>query len=167
MNKTVIIYKTKYNTTKKYAGWLAIKTNADLYELSDIRNSDLKKYENIVFGGCIENGRIKGIDFIKENYEKIKDKNVIVFYVGLGLYNMEEIIKLNFIPTYRYKGIKFFELLGDFDYKKLNFMDKMKVIYNNGRMSSSAFDFRKKIVNSKKDNLDDILNFINFKKLKK
>ena len=90
-----------------------------------------------------------------------------MFYVGLGLYNMEEIIKLNFIPTYRYKGIKFFELLGDFDYKKLNFMDKMKVIYNNGRMSSSAFDFRKKIVNSKKDNLDDILNFINFKKLKK
>ena len=115
----------------------------------------------------IENGHIKGIDFIKENYEKIKDKNVIVFYVGLGLYNMEEIIKLNFIPTYRYKRIKFFELLGDFDYKKLNFMDKMKVIYNNGRMSSSALDFRKKIVNSKKDNLDDILNFINFKKLKK
>ena len=47
MNKTVIIYKTKYNTTKKYAGWLAIKTHAYLYELSDIRNSDLKKYENI------------------------------------------------------------------------------------------------------------------------
>ena len=32
MSKTVIIYKTKYNNTKKYAGWLAIKINADLYE---------------------------------------------------------------------------------------------------------------------------------------
>lgn len=166
MNKTVIIYKTKYNTTKKYAGWLAIKIDADLYELSDIRNSDLKNYENIIFGGCIENGRIKGIDFIKENYEKIKDKNVIVFYVGLGLYNMEEIIKLNFMPKYRYKWIKCFELLGDFDYEKLNFMDKMKVIYGSERMNSSVFDFRKKVVNSKKDNLDDILNFINFKKFK-
>ena len=31
MSKTVIIYKTKYNNTKKYAGWLAIKINADLY----------------------------------------------------------------------------------------------------------------------------------------
>ena len=33
MSKTVIIYKTKYNTTKKYAGWLAIKIDADLYEI--------------------------------------------------------------------------------------------------------------------------------------
>ncbi|MGN1033504.1 MAG: flavodoxin domain-containing protein [Intestinibacter sp.] len=160
MDKTVIIYKTKYNTTKKYAGWLAIKTNADLYELSDIRNADLKKYDNIIFGGFIENGYIKGIDFIKENYDKIKEKNIIVFYVGLGLYSREEIIKLNFFPYYKYKGIKYFELLGDFDYKKLNFIDKIKINYSNGRISSSSFDFRKKIVNSKKDNLDNIINFL-------
>ena len=50
MSKTVIIYTTKYNTTKKYAGWLAIKIDADLYELSDIRGSDLKNYDTIIFG---------------------------------------------------------------------------------------------------------------------
>ena len=48
MSKTVIIYKTKYNNTKKYAGWLAIKINADLYEISDIKSSDLKNYDTII-----------------------------------------------------------------------------------------------------------------------
>ena len=42
MSKTVIIYKTKYNNTKKYAGWLAIKINADLYETSDLNFLNLK-----------------------------------------------------------------------------------------------------------------------------
>ena len=39
MSKTVIIYKTKYNTTKKYAGWLAIKIDADLYEISESKTN--------------------------------------------------------------------------------------------------------------------------------
>ena len=67
MSKTVIIYKTKYNNTKKYAGWLAIKINADLYEISDIKSSDLKNYDTIIFGASIENGYIRGVEFIKDN----------------------------------------------------------------------------------------------------
>lgn len=163
MDKTAIIYKTKYNTTKKYAGWLAIKIDADLYELSDIRSSYLKNYENIIFGGCVENGYIKGVEFIKDNYEKIKDKNVIVFYVGLGFYKNEEILKLNFLPTYKYRGIKLFGLEGDFDYKNLSMIDKVKVKYSSGKISSNLNDYKIKIVNSKKSNLNEILEFLNFK----
>lgn len=110
MSKTVIIYKTKYNNTKKYAGWLAIKINADLYEISDIKSSDLKNYDTIIFGASIENGYIRGVEFIKDNLEKLKNKNVIVFYVGLGLYSLDEIMMFNFLPTYLYKNIKFLNL---------------------------------------------------------
>ena len=106
MSKTVIIYTTKYNTTKKYAGWLAIKIDADLYELSDIRGSDLKNYDTIIFGAPIENGYIRGVEFIKDNIQKIKDKQIIIFYVGLGLYTLDEIMLFNFLPTYKYKNIK-------------------------------------------------------------
>ena len=83
MSKTVIIYTTKYNTTKKYAGWLAIKIDADLYELSDIRGSDLKNYDTIIFGAPIENGYIRGVEFIKDNIQKIKDKQIIIFYIKM------------------------------------------------------------------------------------
>ena len=37
-NKVAVIYKSKYGSTKKYSGWIAMRLNADLYEVSDIRN---------------------------------------------------------------------------------------------------------------------------------
>lgn len=51
--KIAIVYKSKYGCTMKYAGWLAIKLNADLYEVSDIKRWDLLKYKTIVFGSPI------------------------------------------------------------------------------------------------------------------
>lgn len=165
MSKTVIIYKTKYNTTKKYAGWLAIKIDADLYEISDIRNNDLKKYDTIIFGGAIENGYIKGIEFIKDNMEKIKDKQIIVFYVGLGIYTLDEIMAFNFLPTYRYKNIKFFELMGDFDYKNLSFIDKLRVKFGSGKITSDLIDLNKNIKNAKKENIKPILRFLESNKV--
>ena len=82
----------------------------------------------------IENGYIRGVEFIKDNIQKIKDKQIIIFYVGLGLYTLDEIMLFNFLPTYKYKNIKFFELMGDFNYKRLNFMDKIRVKYGSGKM---------------------------------
>lgn len=160
MSKTVIIYKTKYNNTKKYAGWLAIKINADLYEISDIKSSDLKNYETIIFGASIENGYIRGVEFIKDNIQNIKDKNVIVFYVSLGLYSLDEIMMLNFLPTYLYKHIKFFELKGDFNYSKLSFIDKLKVSYGSGKIPSNIANYKNEIKNTDKHNLDPILEFL-------
>lgn len=160
MSKTVIIYKSKYFSTKRYAGWLSIKTGADLYELSDIRILDLKKYQNIVFGGYIEEGYIKGIEFIKKNYDKIKDKKIIVFSVGLGLYNRKEIMDLNFKPKDKFKEVEYFELLGDFNYTDLDFKDKFKLIYGSSRISSNLLDHKVSIINSKKDNLKEILNIL-------
>ena len=49
--KVAIIYKTKYGSTKKYAGWIAVKIDADLYEVSDIRPKHLLEYDTIIFGG--------------------------------------------------------------------------------------------------------------------
>lgn len=160
MSKTVIIYKTKYNSTKKYAGWLAIKIDADLYELSDIRSSDLKNYDTIIFGGSIENGYIRGIEFIKDNMYKIKNKTIIVFYVCLGLYSLDEIIMLNFLPTYLYKDIKFFELKGDFNYSELSFIDKLKVSYGSGKIPSNIVNYKEEIKNTEKKNLEHILKFL-------
>ena len=39
--KVAVIYKSKYGATKRYAGWIALKLDADLYELSDISKNDV------------------------------------------------------------------------------------------------------------------------------
>ena len=56
--KIAIVYKSKYGCTMKYAGWLAIKLDADLYEVSDVGRWDLLKYKTIIFGSPIYNSKL-------------------------------------------------------------------------------------------------------------
>ena len=103
-NKIAVIYKSKYGATKRYAGWIALKLDADLYEVSDIRRKDLKAYDTIIYGGPLYIGKIKGIKFIINNYEYIKDKKLSVFMVGMREFDEDyinsilELVKL--LTTY-------------------------------------------------------------------
>ena len=97
--------------------------------------NELLSYD-INFGQMYENIKQN----IESNIQKIKDKQIIIFYVGLGLYTLDEIMLFNFLPTYKYKNIKFFELMGDFNYKRLNFMDKIRVKYGSGKITSDLVD---------------------------
>lgn len=122
-----VIYKSKYGTTKKYAGWIAIKLDADLYEITDITSADLLDYNTIIYGSSLNMGKIKGLNFITKNYEKIKDKNVIVYAVGLYDNNEDTINKIkevNFSEEFSNKA-KLFYLKGSIDYKNLSLVDKL------------------------------------------
>ena len=126
-NKVAVIYKSKYGSTKKYAGWIAIKLDADLYELSDVIDRDLQDYETIIYGSSLHAGKIKGLNFITKNYDKIKDKNIIIFTVGLSKCNDKTIEKIaddNFNEELL-SNIRLFYLKGAFDYKNLTFIDKV------------------------------------------
>lgn len=126
-DKIAVIYNSKYGTTKRYAGWIALKLQADLYEVSDIRNKDLNEYDTIIYGGPLYLGKIKGINFIKKNYEKIKNKNIVIFIVGMMSFN-EEYIKAMLENNYSeemIKLIKSFYLRGDLNYNELNTIDRV------------------------------------------
>lgn len=128
-NKIAIIYKTKYGSTKKYAGWMAVKLEADLYEVSDIRPKHLLEYDTIIFGGGLYTGKINGINFIKNNYDKIKDKKLIIFTVGMKTVDNDfknEIIHNNFSDI-NMENINMFNYRGSFDYKKLSIKDKISI----------------------------------------
>ena len=126
-DKIAVIYKSKYGTTKRYAGWIALKLQADLYEVSDIRNKDLNEYDTIIYGGPLYLGKIKGINFIKRNYEKIKNKNIVIFIVGMISFN-EEYIKAMLEKNYSeemIKSTKSFYFRGDLNYNELNTIDRV------------------------------------------
>lgn len=124
-NKVAVIYKSKYGSTKRYAGWIALKVGADLYEIRDIRSKDLDKYNTIIYGGGIYVGKISGIKFINKNYQRIKDKKIIVFTVGLesSEENFKTLLERNFDKE-QIENTKVFKLRGAFDYSKLNLIDK-------------------------------------------
>ncbi|MCB5942942.1 flavodoxin domain-containing protein, partial [bacterium 210820-DFI.6.52] len=74
----------------------------------------LDEYETIIFGGGIYRGKINGLNFINQNYNKIKDKNIYIFSVGMESISenrKESLIKNNFknieeknVGFYNFKG---------------------------------------------------------------
>lgn len=142
MSKIVVVFKSKYGSTEKYAKWITEELKADLYEISEIKPHNLLDYETIIYGGGLYASGINGISFITNNFNLLKDKNIIVFTVGLSPTEdksiFEPIIKKNFKEEMIEK-IKFFHLRGGIDYKKLGFTHKIMM------------EMLKKIVSKKKE----------------
>lgn len=132
MSKIAVIYQSHYGTTKRYAEWIAEELNADLYEKREInQKNQLNNYEIIIFGGALYAGGIKGISIIKDNFDLIKDKKLIVFTCGLAdpkdqdnLNGLRKSIAKSFTAEEQ-KNIEFFHLRGGIDYRKLNIVHKI------------------------------------------
>ena len=126
-NKIAVIYKSRYGATKRYAGWIALKLGADLYEVSDIRKKDLKEYGTIIYGAPLYCEKIKGIKFVINNYEYLKNKNIKLFMVGIENYDdiyIQSILKNN-IPKDILKNIDTFYFRGKLNYKELSIKDRI------------------------------------------
>ena len=128
-NKIAVIYKSKYGATKRYAGWIALKLDADLYELSDIGKNDLKEYDIIIYGGSIYNEKIKGVKFITSSYKNIKDKKIYVFMVGIKSFDEKYInyVLEKSMPKEMLSNIDTFYFRGKINYKELSIKDKILI----------------------------------------
>lgn len=87
MSKVVILYQSKYGSTKKYAEWLAEELAGDLLETKKATAEQIAQYDVVILGGGIYASGIAGISFLKKHFEKIKDKKIIVFAVGASPYD--------------------------------------------------------------------------------
>jgi menaquinone-dependent protoporphyrinogen IX oxidase len=155
MAKVLIMYYSKYGTTKKYAEWIATELNGDIFDIKNVKQNILVNYETIILGSGLYAGNIKGINILLKNYETLKEKKLIIFTCGLADYNkIENINTINkrlekIIPENIKNGIKIFYLRGGINYKKLNFKHKMmmgllrKMIMRKGpdKMDEESKDF--------------------------
>ena len=140
MIDTVVVYKTKYGSTKKYAQWIASALKSDLFEASEVTEENLLKYNTIIFGGGLYASGILGISLINKAFEQLKDKNLIVFTVGLADPNntdqFKPIIEKNFTKEMR-QAIKVFHFRGAIDYKKLSFLHKSMMALLKNKVSKT------------------------------
>ena len=128
-NKIAVIYKSKYGATKRYAGWIALKLGADLYQVSDIGKNDLKEYDTIIYGGSIYTEKIKGVKFITSSYKNIKDKKIYVFMVGIKSFDenyINYVLEKN-ISKEILSNIDIFYFRGKINYKELSMKDKILI----------------------------------------
>lgn len=123
--KTIVVYKSKYGYTKKYAQWLAESLDCSIKE--NVSLADVMGYDTIIYGGGIYAGRINGAKLITKNLEKLSGKKLALFAVGSNVGRSEELeafwkqaleenVRLN---------VPHFYLRGGFDYGRLGSVDRL------------------------------------------
>ncbi len=125
MNNGIIIYKSKYGTTKKYAEWLAKEINYDIIEYSKAKINQITKYQNIIFCGAIYASGISCLSILKKNFETLQNKNIAIFCIGASPYNEKA---FNDIKQHNLKdelqNIPIFYGRGAWDESKMKFIDR-------------------------------------------
>jgi len=124
--KIIVVYRSKSGFAKSYAEWIAAELNCDLLQGDKVKVSALLSYDTIIYGAGMYAIGINGIKLITRNFDRLKDKKLIVFSVGASpvrTETTEEIRKIN-IPAEQLEEIQFFYLRGGFDYSRLTRFNK-------------------------------------------
>lgn len=149
MEKAIVIYKSKYGTTKRYAEWIAGELECPAVSIENFKRSELKNYDKVIYGGALQAGGIKDLDkfmkWIKTDLklldmyhggkitaEDLRKSGVVqrryaIFAVGINLENEEarrQLIDINFPKEYM-KQLPCFYLPGEYHPENISGVDKM------------------------------------------
>jgi hypothetical protein len=122
IGKIIVIYKTKYGTTKRYAEWIANELDASLFEAGAIKPEQLANYDVVIYGGGLYAGGIAGIKLVTQ----APSKSLVVFTVGAAdpaITDYSAILCQNFTSELLSR-IKVFHLRGGIDYPNLGVIHK-------------------------------------------
>lgn len=172
--KIIVVYKTVSGFTKKYAEWITEEFKCDIYSVENVNIDKLLEYDMIIYGGSLHAVGISGVNIIKKNLDKLKNKRLIVFTTGASpLKNgiIDEVKNANFSEKEQ-EQIKFYYLRGGFDFDKLNFINKVLMTFMKWKIKLtkkekrtddekgmlSAFDKPKDF--TKKERLKDLFDYV-------
>ncbi len=130
MNKILIIYASKSGTTEKCAYKLAnILKLVDVVNLSSSQNINLDNYKTIIIGGNIRMGLLskKVKKFIRENKNKLLNKNTAYFICCGFIENKEQYFQNNFPKDILERAIIYDAFGGEIALDKCNSFDRMIV----------------------------------------
>lgn len=123
--KGIIIYKSKYGATKKYAKWLSESTGFPCVTVKEADMNKVSECDVVIVGGGVYASGVNCTSFLKKNIEKLKGRKVIVYTCAASPFDQkffDELKKLNMkddlaeIPLYYCRGA--------FDMKSMTFADR-------------------------------------------
>ncbi len=113
---TIVLYKSKYGSTKAYAEWIAEELGCKAKDSKGVKAEDLLGFDTIIYGGGLYAEIIAGASLITKNIEKLKDKKLIIYTTGITPLNVREyydheVLDKNIKPEIR-EYIKVFNFMG-------------------------------------------------------
>ena len=79
----IVVYKTKYGSTKTYAEWIAEELSSEAVDVKDTDIQKLSEYDAIIYGGGLYAEVINGVSIITKNLDKLKNKKIAVYTTGI------------------------------------------------------------------------------------
>ena len=127
--KILIVYQSKYGSTKQYAEWIQKESNGDLVNIENGDNLDLAGYDIIIIGGSVRVGNIVIVPFIEDHWSIMKGKKVILFTTSATPPRHPKIQSIyeKSLPEEIRKEIKFFPLHGRISKANLTLWDQFLI----------------------------------------
>lgn len=130
MYRGIIIYKTKYGSSKKYANWLAESTGFKCKEIEDVSDFDIEKNELVIFIGGVYASVFACYSFMKKHIDVLRFKKMAIFCVGAADSDEESYRNALSDEHDILKRAEFFYGRGAMNIKTMTFRDKtiMKMV---------------------------------------
>lgn len=80
---TIVLYRSKYGSTKNYAHWIAKELSCEAIDAKGIDIDALMDYDTIIYGGGLYAEIIAGVSLITKNIDRLSGKKLIVFTTGI------------------------------------------------------------------------------------
>ena len=90
----VVIYRSKYGSTARYAHMLAQKLECPCREIRGLKVEELAGFDTVLAGGGLYAGRVSCVPFLKKFCAKMPQKRILVFVVGASPLDAEEVEKI-------------------------------------------------------------------------
>lgn len=114
----IVVYKSKYGSTKAYGEWIAEELSCKAVDVKGVKVEDLMEYDTIVYGGGLYAENIAGVTLLTKNLEQLKGKKLIVYTTGITPLNYREYYD-EMVWEKNFKG------KGEEDIKVFNYLGKM------------------------------------------
>ena len=125
MSDILVIYKSKYGATEKYANMLKADLDCDIIDAGSFNKSMLAEHDRIILAGGIYASGIAGIDILKQNIGGMTGKKLAVFCVGASPFDEKAIEE---VKSRNMKGelqrVPLFYGRGAWDESKMSFKDR-------------------------------------------
>ena len=127
----IVIYKSKYGSTKAYAQWIADELGCVAYDACSVKIDDIMKYDTIIYGGGLYAEVIAGVSLITKNIEKLKGKKLIVYTTGITPIDCRDyydklVVEKNFKKG-EAESIKIFNFLGKMVVNELSLVHRTAI----------------------------------------
>jgi menaquinone-dependent protoporphyrinogen IX oxidase/nitroimidazol reductase NimA-like FMN-containing flavoprotein (pyridoxamine 5'-phosphate oxidase superfamily) len=137
MIKTLVLYSSKYGSTRDAAKIIALINGPAMYCTVDEFNPEYKEFENIIIGSPLLQEKLEPtiIEFVKKNRDWLKDKAVSLFCTCLNknggleqLRSLEELIEIKTVSMKAIGGRLVIDQLDETDYELIkNFLETVKL----------------------------------------